>query len=128
MVTALAFLSVVIVLMSVFGVVQPQVLILFIRKLMADYDALWVAVGVRLVLAALLWFSSAVSHTPNVLKALAILALAAAVILLFVGADRVVRLLDWVGSWKTLAIRLWCLLGVVFGGFLFWSVSAIWVS
>ena len=89
---------------------------------------LWVAVIARLILALLLWFSAPFSHTPVTFQVLAILALVAAIALPIIGVQRILKLLDWVASWQQLAIRLWCLLGVGFGGFLLWSISPIWAA
>ncbi len=124
MAIALAIFSLVIVLLSAYGVFQPSTLTSFVRRFMAGLG-LWVAVVARLILALLLWFSAPLSHTPVTFQVLAILALVAAIGLPIIGAQRILKLLDWVASWRQLAIRLWCLLGVGFGGFLLWSISPI---
>ena len=127
MAIALAIFSLVIVLLSAYGVFQPSVLTSFVRRFMAGLG-LWVAVIARLILALLLWFSAPFSHTPVTFQVLAILALVAAIALPIIGVQRILKLLDWVASWQQLAIRLWCLLGVGFGGFLLWSISPIWAA
>ncbi len=124
---ALAIFSLIIVLLSAYGFIQPLVLTSFVRRFMAGLG-LWVAVVARLILALLLWFSAPLSHTPVTFQVLAILALVAAIGLPIIGAQRILKLLDWVASWRQLAIRLWCLLGVGFGGFLLWSISPIWAA
>lgn len=127
MAIALAIFSLIIVLLSAYGVFQPSVLTSFVRRFMAGLG-LWVAVIARLILALLLWFSAPFSHTPLTFQVLAILALVAAIALPIIGVQRILKLLDWVASWQQLAIRLWCLLGVGFGGFLLWSISPIWAA
>ncbi|GBF26867.1 hypothetical protein MnTg02_01909 [bacterium MnTg02] len=127
MAIALAIFSLIIVLLSAYGVFQPSVLTSFVRRFMAGFG-LWVAVVARLILALLLWFSAPFSHTPLTFQVLAILALVAAIALPIIGGQRILKLLDWVASWQQLAIRLWCLLGVGFGGFLLWSISPIWAA
>ena len=127
MAIALAIFSLIIVLLSAYGVFQPSVLTSFVRRFMAGLG-LWVAVIARLILALLLWFSAPFSHTPVTFQVLAILALVAAIALPIIGVQRILKLLDWVASWQQLAIRLWCLLGVGFGGFLLWSISPIWAA
>ncbi len=127
MAIALALFSLIIVLLSVCGVFQPAILTSFVRRFMAGLG-LWVAVVARLILALLLWFSAPLSHTPVTFQVLAILALVAAIALPIIGAQRILKLLDWVASWRQLAIRLWCLLGVGFGGFLLWSISPFWAA
>ena len=127
MVIALAIFSLVIVLLSAYGAFRPSVLSSFVRSFMAG-PGLWVAVVARLILALLLWFSAPLSHTPVTFQVLAIIALVAAIALPIIGTQRILKLLDWVTSWQQLTIRLWCLLGVGFGGFLLWSISPIWAA
>ena len=124
MAIGLAIFSMIIVLLSVYGVLQPFNLILFVRDFMAG-SGLWVAVVARIILAILLWFSAPLSLTPTTFKALAVLALVAALALPMIGVQRILKLMGWVESWRHPAIRLWCLLGVAFGGFLLWSISPI---
>ena len=127
MVLGLAIFSMIIVLLSVYGILQPLNLILFVRGFMAG-SGLWVAVIARIILATLLWFSAPLSLTPTTFQALAVLALVAAFVLPILGAQRILKLMDWVESWRHPAIRLWCLPGVAFGGFLLWSISPIWAA
>lgn len=127
MVIALAIFSLVIVLLSAYGVFHPSNLTSYVRGFMTDLG-LWVAVVARLILALLLWFSAPLSHTPVTFQVLATIALVAAIALPTIGTQRILKLLDWVASWRQLAIRLWCLLGVAFGGFLLWSISPIWAA
>lgn len=128
MAIALAIFSLVIVLLSAYGVFRPSILTSFVRGLMAGPGGLWVAVVARLILALLLWFSAPLSHTPVTFQVLAIVALVDAIALLIIGTQRILKLLDWVAFWRQFAIRLACLLGVGFGGFLLWSISPIWAA
>ena len=127
MAIALAIFSLVIVLLSAYGAFHPSYLTSFVRGFMAG-SGLWVAVVARLILALLLWFSAPLSHTPVTFQVLAIIALVAAIALPIIGTQRILKLLDWVTSWRQLTIRLWCLLGVGFGGFLLWSISSNWAA
>ena len=127
MAIGLAIFSTLIVLLSMYGVLQPFNLILFVRGFMAG-SGLWVAVVARIILAILLWFSAPLSLTPTTFQVLAVLALVAAFALPMIGAKRILKLMEWVGSWPHRAIRLWCLLGVGFGGFLLWSISPVWAA
>ena len=125
MAIALAIFSLVIVLLSAYGVFRPSILTSFVRGFM-EGPGLWVAVVARLILALLLWFSAPLSHTPLAFQVLAIIALVAAIVLPIIGIQQILKLLDWIASWRQLAIRLWCLLGVGFGGFMLWSISPVW--
>lgn len=119
---ALGIFSVVLIAISIYGVVLPLKLTVFVRSFMTG-PGVWGAVLVRLLMAIILWFSAPVSHTPIIFKGLAFLALMAAVLLPIIGAPRLIKLIDRLASWPPLVIRLQCLLGVAFGVFLLWSVS-----
>lgn len=127
MAIALAIFSVVITLLSACGLIRPSVLISFVRGVM-EGSGLWVAIVARLTLALLLWFSAPQSHTPATFQILAVATFVAAIVIPIVGAQRIIKLLDWVATWRQVAIRIWCLLGVGFGGFLQWSISPVWAT
>lgn len=128
MAIALAIFSLAIVLLSLYGVFHPSSLVSFVSRSMAGRFGLWVAVVARLILAVLLWFSAPLSITPTTFNVLAVVALAAAVALPVIGSQRVLMLMERVANWPTSAIRLWCLLGVAFGGFLSWSISPVFIT
>lgn len=123
MVIALAILSVVIVVLSVYGVLLPYRLVGLVRGITSGGLVLWIGVAVRLLLAALLWFTAPVSQTPTAFKVLAALFVLAAIALPIVGRLRLERLLESLASWPPWAIRLPCLLGIAMGGFFLWSIS-----
>lgn len=120
---ALAIFALIIVLLSLLGVFQPTKLTSVVRTLMVERSGLWVASGVRLVLAVLLWFSASLSLTPITFKVLAVVMLLASLALPMVGSQRLLKWVEWVSSWSPSVIRLWCLVGVAFGAFLLWSIS-----
>ncbi len=124
MAIALAILSVVIAVFSVYGVLLPHRLVGLVRGIMSGGLGLWSAVAVRLLLAALLWFTAPVSHSPTLFKALAALAFIAAITLLIVGRPRLERFIEYLASWPPWAIRLPCVFGLALGGFLLWSISS----
>ena len=119
---ALAIFSAVVIALSLYGVALPLRLTALVRGFLSG-PGIWAAVAIRLLMAALLWFSAAVSHTPAIFRFLALLTLLSAVVLPVIGSARLQRLIDRFASWPPLVIRLQCLLGVAFGAFLLWSVS-----
>lgn len=125
---ALALFSLVIALLSLYGVFQPSRLISFVRGLMANTSGLLIAVAARVILAALLWFSAPLSLTPITFRVLAILALASAFALPLLWPQRIQKIMASIGNWPTPAIRLLILFGVVFGGFIFWSISPVFTA
>jgi len=124
MAIALAILALVLCGLSVFGVLVPHRLIQVARSLMSKSPlGLWIAVVVRVLLAALLWFTAPVSRTSLTFQTLAVLILLTAVILVMVGRNRLERFIQWLTSWPGWVIRLSCLLGVAMGVFLLWSMA-----
>lgn len=124
MALGLAIFSVMIVVISMYGVFLPDKIIDMVRSNMSGRFGLWVAVGVRLLFAAMLWFAAPVSHTPFALKVIAALILLSAIAHQIVGRARLKMLIELLATWPRWAIRLPCLFGVVLGGFLLWSVSS----
>ena len=123
MTIALAILSTLIIALSLYGVLLPDRLIRFVRGFMQGGAGLWVAIGIRLLLAVLLWFSAPVSQTPALFTVLAVLMFLAAVTFFIVGHARLNQFIEHIASWPHWAIRLQCLLGVVLGGIFLWSIS-----
>ena len=123
MAIALAILSVAIVVISMYGVLLPHKLIELIRSVTSGKLGLWSAVTVRLLLAALLWFTAQVSRTPILFKILAALLFLSAIAHPIVGRARLRRFLEALGTWPPWAIRVPCLFGVAMGRFMLWAVS-----
>ena len=105
------------------GVMRPSRLMAIVRKAVGGTGVAG-AVGARLVLAALLWFSAPVSSTPGAFRVLASVMLVAAVSALVVGTDRLVRLVDRMADWRPLFVRLPIAVGLVLCVFMLWSVSS----
>lgn len=123
MATALSIFSLVIVVSSTAGALFPRKLVKIVQGVMARELGFWFAVGVRILLAVLLWFSADVSRTPGVFKVLAVIALIVPIVFLIAGRVRLGRFVDYFTAWPPWAIRVGCLAGIAFGGFLLWSIS-----
>lgn len=119
---ALILVSTLLVGLSVWGAVSPPGLVSFVRRAVNE-GGMVVAVGVRLLLAVLLWITAPMAHTPLIFRVLAFLALASAILIALIGSERVLRIIDRFASWPATVLRLQCVFGVVFGMFLIWSVS-----
>ena len=111
------------VVLSAYGVILPHRIISLVRGNMSRGRGLWIAVGVRLVFAALLWFTAPVSQTPSLFKVLAAVLFLSAVGHQMVGRPRLKKFIESLAAWPLWAIRLPCILGVLLGGFLLWSLS-----
>ena len=81
------------------------------------------AVGIRLLLAFLLWFSAPVAATPAAFRAVAVVVFVAALLIPLLGAAGIVRLIDQIASWPSAVIRTLLSLGLAFSVFVVWSVS-----
>ena len=119
----LAIVSALLGVLFLLGVVRPRRLIAVARGVLGGTGVAG-AVGVRLVLAALLWFSAPVSSTPGVFRVLATVMLVAAISALVLGTDRVVRLVDRMADWRPVFVRLPIAAGLVLCVFMLWSVSS----
>ena len=122
--TVLVSISLFIMLISLYGILQPLSVIAWVRRIMTGKSGLWVAVLVRVAFAALLWFAAPLSRTPLICRVLAVLALTAAAVLPVMGVQGIQRLMNGVTRWPLLIVRLWFLFGTIFGGFLLWSISS----
>ena len=119
---ALAILSALLGTLFLLGVLRPRRFIVVARDLLADTGVTG-AVAVRVLLAALLWFSAPVSSTPGAFRILASVMLVAALSALVVGTDRLVRLVNRMMNWRLHLLRLPFAVGLAFCAFMLWSVS-----
>ena len=104
------------------GVVRPLGLVAIARNLLGDTGVAG-AVGVRLVLAALLWFSAPASSAPGTFRVLALVMFVAAISALLLGKDRFARLVDRMTRLRPHLLRLPFAVGLALCVFMLWSVS-----
>lgn len=98
--------------------VVPKEVVNLANKLFDTAAGMRLAVGVRLVLGVALLVAASASAFPLVFNVLGGLSLAAAVVVLLMGRERIKALLGWVERIPLLAMRCWLLFGVAVGGFL----------
>ncbi len=103
------------------GILDPRRLIAVARSLLGGTGVAG-AVGVRLLLAGLLWFSAPVSLNPGAFRVLASVMLVAAVSALVLGTDRLVRLVDRMADWRPVFVRLPIAVGLALCVFMLWSI------
>ena len=109
--------------LSAFGVFAPFKLTNWVRSAWGKKATFPFAVIVRLVMGPILIFAAPGSRFPIFFEVLGWLFMVAAIVILVSGRDRTGRLLDWFDQFPTMTIRLWCLLGVVFGAFLIYGIT-----
>ena len=103
-------------------VAWPATLVDFAEQFVST-RGLWIAVAVRLTLGILLWITASASRTPTVLRALGVLFVLSAVVLPFLGLQRLEGIVDWGSNLDGLVLRTVGLVATVVGAFLVWSVS-----
>jgi len=86
-------------------------------------SGLWIAVGMRLAVGALLWFTATASRTPAVLRVLGILFALSGLALAILGLERLQGIVDWGSVLAPIALRGVGLVAALVGAFLVWSVS-----
>ncbi len=109
-----------IVILGLWGFFAPRSIGDFVRS-WSTIGGMWLAVGLRLTFAIVLWFAAPLSRTEVVLKLLAGLALISAAVLPIFGFPRFEKLIDRFLSLPNGLVRLWCIVAIVVGCFVFWS-------
>ena len=106
---------------SAYGVLQPTRLVALVQALLTD-SGLWAAAAMRLALALMLWFAAPGSRTPLAFQVLAVLMLLAGALLPVLGLARLRALMARGAALPPPVLRLLSSLGLVFGGFVLWSL------
>lgn len=107
--------------LGVMGVVRPARLMRLVTSVFRTNRGIYFAVGLRLVFGIVLIVAASDCHFTVAVRILGIVAIAAAVIMLLLGVERVRRLIIW---WLTRAegfIRAWAFVAVAFGLFLVYA-------
>lgn len=116
-------LAITICVMSAYGVYSPGQLIRMVKSVWDRKASIHLAVIVRVVLGVLLILVAPSTKFPIAFLVLGWLAIVAAIVIPLAGRERIGRLLSWWEHRSALVVRLWCLLGVVFGAFLIYGIS-----
>jgi hypothetical protein len=110
---------------SIWGLYAPARLCKFAIDFIEKSWAIAVAVLGRLVLGAALIAASPTSRFPEFFHFLGWLAIVAAVIILFMGRDRLRKLGAWFGRLSNLVIRVWLTFALLFGGVLVYGIMQV---
>jgi hypothetical protein len=120
-VATLVVFSALVIAMSLYGIVRPTRIPVFARRFMVS-PGIWIATGIRLLLAILLWSTARLCRTPAVFRVLAVLVLAATIVIPLMGSKRRIGLVDRLESWPSLVVRWQGIFGIGFGVFVLWSI------
>lgn len=116
------FVAFFIALLGLTGVIAPGCLIT-IGQYFATPFGLWLAAILRIGIGLVLTRVAPVSRAPKTLRILGILAIAAGVATLFLGAQRAQAILAWWSNLGPAYIRLWAGLALALGVFLAYAVA-----
>lgn len=108
--------------LSAWGMVAPDKLWKLVNGAMEKNWGIQVAVVARLLLGAALVIAAPDSRFPLTFEILGWFAIAAALIILFAGRDRLRRFVAWFEQSSQAMIRVWLLFGIAFGAFLVYGI------
>ena len=117
MTSVVAVLGALIVVLGLVGLFQPA-------RFRAMFDMMdsptrfRFAVGIRLAMAALLWWLADELRHPQVMRVLAVIALFAAFVILVMGRERIDRLVNWWLGLNDGLLRVSCTFAAAFGAYL----------
>jgi hypothetical protein len=107
---------------GVAGLVRPRKLMQSVATTWQTSRGLYLAMGLRILLGVALLATGPGSRFPQVLWALGILSLAAALGLPVLGLSRFQRFVQWWAARPEGVIRAWSVFAAAFGGFLLYAV------
>ena len=108
--------------LSLWGFFAPGKLVKLVNGAIEKDWGIHLAVVARLLLGAALIVVAPDSRFPLTFEILGWFAIAAAVIILFLGRERLRKFLGWFEHFPHAAIRLWLLFGIAFGAFLVYGI------
>lgn len=109
--------------LSAWGIYTPEKIVKSVKSVMDRDLGIHVAVIVRVLLGVALILAAEESRFPAVFLALGWIAILAAVIIAFVGRERLRRFIAWFDRFSPTLVRVWLLFGIAFGGFLIYGVA-----
>ena len=103
------------------GVVSPVTLLRFVKSVWRQPMGLYLAVGIRLVLGVILILAAPSCRFPEAVRIIGVISIVAAVLIPFIGFERISSLISWWESRSLAALRAWCLFAIAFGVFLVYA-------
>jgi len=121
-ITVLA-IGVTVIVLAGWGIFAPEKLRTSVTSAMDKYWGIYIAVIVRLVLGSALIVVAPASRFPIVFQVLGLMTIAAAIVVVLMGRERIRRFLAWLSErFSAPIVRLWLLFGMAFAGFLVYGV------
>lgn len=121
MLTIVAVFGVLLAAVSLWGLYRPKTVVSWVQSVGLHRYGMVFAVGVRLVLGFALILAAPATPFPQIIFALGVLALLAAVGIVIMGRERITKLVNWFSSASTTLLRTAFAFGAAFGGFLLYA-------
>ncbi|HBZ69364.1 MAG TPA: hypothetical protein DEP35_06375 [Deltaproteobacteria bacterium] len=118
-----AFFSLLMVAIGLYGIANPVGLVSFTR-LWQGQSGVWTGAAIRIVFGIALWRSAPSSHTPVVFEFLGLISLVSGAALPFIGVERLTKIISWWSGRSSAFIRGWSAVAIALGALLFWSAAA----
>jgi hypothetical protein len=109
-------------LLAAWGMIDRKRLMGFVKGIMDRPQGMVIAVGARIVMGLALIMAAPASKFPKGFQFLGVLALAAAIVLPFIGRRRLSALIGWFDHFGPILTRTWLILGLIFSGFLVYGI------
>ena len=123
MVLLVQIFAVFVALMGLMGLFAPAKLVGMVAALFDGIAGLWVAVGLRLVIGALLVLTAPQSRFPFLFWLIGLIAIVAAVVAVVMGHDRIRNFVMWWVRKPAGFTRLWSLIAIAFGVFIYYGLT-----
>jgi hypothetical protein len=107
--------AIMITMLCIYGVLSPRSLTNWVIGFWPKPYAMPIAIIARLVLGVVFILAAETSRLPELFTIVGGLSIAAAVLILVIGKEKVGKVIAWGGEWSPIVMRLWCLFGVIFG-------------
>ena len=107
----------------VLSIYSPNRLVKVVKTVGGKTWGIFVAIIVRLLLGMVLILLAPDTRFPVIFMVLGALFILSAIIIQFVGRNRINLLMTWIERLPPLSIRLWLLLGIAFGSLLIYGIS-----
>lgn len=108
---------------GVVGLFAPATIVEFGRRFLSR-GGLAFGAAIRALFAVALWMTASQAATPVGFQVLAAIFAVSAVGLVFMGVERLERVLDRAGGMKNSVLRLLYLVTIALGAFIMWSATA----
>ena len=100
--------------------VSPDTIKRVMRSIM-DRPFMVPAAGFRIVFGILFLIAAPETHAPRYVQVLGVLFIIAGLLLLVIGRDRIIRLIELISAWPDPAMRAFSLVAFAFGASIVWA-------